>query len=151
MRNNQDKSIELRSGRVRNVIGQPPPSLLRYGVLIIGVALTVFLAVAAIVPYEEVLPIEVTISAKKSNELLVGQAHISGYDIGKVVVGQKVIILSSRYGNIVGFVSNISLDDSVKIIIKMSGAISIPNGGKFAGKIIISRTPVLQRILRVWK
>lgn len=56
-----ERNIELRSEKVRNIIGQIPPVLLRYGAAIIGAALLAMVSTSAFIPYQETLPIEVTI------------------------------------------------------------------------------------------
>lgn len=56
-----ERNIELRSEKVRNIIGQIPPMLLRYGAAIIGAALLAMVSISAFIPYQEILPIEVTI------------------------------------------------------------------------------------------
>lgn len=50
----QDQSFELRSEKVRSVVGQMPPSILRYGIAAIGVALLCLLVVAYFLPYKQV-------------------------------------------------------------------------------------------------
>lgn len=57
-----ERNIELRSEKVRNIIGQIPPVLLRYGAAIIGAALLIMVSISAFIPYQESIPIEVTIS-----------------------------------------------------------------------------------------
>lgn len=46
------RQMELRSEKVRNIIGQVPPALLRYGIAIIGLSLLVLLGVSAFIPYQ---------------------------------------------------------------------------------------------------
>jgi hypothetical protein len=48
----ENKQIELRSEKVRNIIGQVPPGLLRYGTAVIGLALCMLVAAAAFIPYQ---------------------------------------------------------------------------------------------------
>ena len=43
--------IELRSEKVRNIIGQIPPVLLRYGTVIIGVTLAALCMLSMYIPY----------------------------------------------------------------------------------------------------
>jgi|GEM_PF-1377692 len=59
----KDRSIELRSEKVRNIIGQIPPVLIRSGTLIICVVLLVLLAISAFIPYRETISIQVKIGA----------------------------------------------------------------------------------------
>lgn len=44
--------MELRSEKVRNIIGQVPPALLRYGISIIGLAICTLIGISAFIPYQ---------------------------------------------------------------------------------------------------
>lgn len=50
----QDRSFELRSEKVRSIVGQIPSSLVRYGITAIGIVLLCLLAVAYFLPYKQV-------------------------------------------------------------------------------------------------
>ncbi len=58
----QQKDIELRSEKVRNIIGQVPPVLLRYGIAIIGLSLLVLVGVSAFIPYQPSIDVEITVT-----------------------------------------------------------------------------------------
>ena len=53
-KNKQERSFELRSEKVRSIVGQIPASLVRYGITAIGVVLLCLLAVAYFLPYKQV-------------------------------------------------------------------------------------------------
>ena len=50
----QERSFELRSEKVRSIVGQIPSSLVRYGITAIGAVLLCLLAVAYFLPYKKV-------------------------------------------------------------------------------------------------
>ncbi|MBR8803422.1 hypothetical protein [Porphyromonas levii] len=50
----QDRSFELRSEKVRSIVGQIPSTLVRYGITVIGVVLVCLFAVAYFLPYKQV-------------------------------------------------------------------------------------------------
>ena len=50
----QERSFELRSEKVRSIVGQIPSSLVRYGIMIVGVVLLCLLIVAYFLPYKQV-------------------------------------------------------------------------------------------------
>lgn len=56
-----NRQIELRSEKVRNIIGQVPPVLLRYGIMIIGCAILVLIGVSAFIPYQPGIDVEITV------------------------------------------------------------------------------------------
>jgi hypothetical protein len=57
----EKKNIELRSEKVRNIIGQIPSVWIRYGTLMIGVALLVLLFISAFIPYRETIPVRIRV------------------------------------------------------------------------------------------
>lgn len=52
-KNKQERNFELRSEKVRSIVGQIPSSLVRYGITAIGVVLLCLLAVAYFLPYKQ--------------------------------------------------------------------------------------------------
>lgn len=50
----QERSFELRSEKVRSIVGQIPSSLVRYGISIIGIVLFVIAVVAYFLPYKKI-------------------------------------------------------------------------------------------------
>ena len=50
----QERSFELRSEKVRSIVGQVPSSLIRYGITAIGLVLLCLLAVTYFLPYKQV-------------------------------------------------------------------------------------------------
>ena len=52
--NKQERSFELRSEKVRSIVGQIPSSLIRYGITAIGMVLLCLFAVAYYLPYKQV-------------------------------------------------------------------------------------------------
>lgn len=52
--NKQERSLELRSEKVRSIVGQIPSSLVRYGITVIAVVLMLLVGVAYLLPYKQV-------------------------------------------------------------------------------------------------
>lgn len=65
----EKKQIELRSEKVRNIVGQVPPVLLRYGISIIGLAICILLAISAIIPYQPTVDAELEVWQDNADEL----------------------------------------------------------------------------------
>ncbi|MBP1619167.1 MAG: hypothetical protein H6Q14_2994 [Bacteroidetes bacterium] len=57
------KDIELRSEKVRNIVGQVPPVLLRTGITAIAVVIVVALVLAYLIPYPEYRDVRIHLSA----------------------------------------------------------------------------------------
>lgn len=62
----QEKQMELRSEKVRNIIGQVPPVLLRCGIMIISVSLLVLVGISAFIPYQPGIAIEINVTQTKN-------------------------------------------------------------------------------------
>lgn len=66
----ENTQIELRSEKVRNIIGQVPSVLLRYGISIIGISLLMLVAIAAFIPYQPSFSTEIKVTQDTSSTLL---------------------------------------------------------------------------------
>ncbi len=62
-------AIELRSEKVRNIIGQVPSVLLCYGISIIGLAFCVLICLSAIVPYHPAIDTRLEIKQDETDKL----------------------------------------------------------------------------------
>lgn len=49
------EEIELRSERVRNIVGKIPPAIDRYGITVIGLVLAMIVAVSMLIPYQRII------------------------------------------------------------------------------------------------
>lgn len=70
----REKSIELRSEKVRNIVGQIPSLLIRQGILIIGLVLLILLSISAFVPYRKTLPVDITVYTVPQIEKVIAPA-----------------------------------------------------------------------------
>lgn len=98
---NKDKNIELRSDKVRSIIGQIPPWIIRSGITV-----TVLVVIALLVgsyyfkyPYTIITTVEFV---KKDNSF-VGIIKIPANEISKVKKGQEVEIQFEKIKNLNGF------------------------------------------------
>lgn len=66
----KEKSIELRSEKVRNIVGQIPSLLIRQGILIIGLVLLMLLGISAFIPYKKTIPVKISIHTVPKIEMV---------------------------------------------------------------------------------
>lgn len=78
----QEKQIELRSEKVRNIIGQIPPILITHGTLFIGLALLSLFLAAAFIPYQPTIDTDITV-LQMPNEKLYFTAKIPQNEMNK--------------------------------------------------------------------
>ncbi len=95
------KTIELRSEKVRNIIGKIPSVLVRYGALLIGVALLIFVAIAAFIPYRETIPVKIIlkmvpeaeyVAAEKSSIVIIKEIKEALSNDSDAVFEGKIIL-----------------------------------------------------------
>lgn len=113
----EDKQIELRSEKVRNIIGQVPPVLLRYGISIIGLSLLMLVGIGAFIPYQPDFEIEVTVEQDSSGELVykafIPQKDLekkSDFDYVTINSGTNLPLPGRLYIGVISDVAHISSD-----------------------------------------
>ena len=92
------EQIELRSEKVRNIIGQIPPSIIRYGIIVIFLIIIILLTVSYFFKFPET--INTTAYFKIKNDTLVTYVNIPANSINKVKKGNKVIIILDNILNL---------------------------------------------------
>lgn len=89
---------ELKSEKVRNIIGHTPSVLLRYGITIIGIALLTLVGVAAIIPYQPSIKTSIEVLQDKNGDLhfsaLIPQNAINKQNTITDIVSDKATELS---------------------------------------------------------
>lgn len=61
--------VELRSEKVRNIIGQVPPVLLRCGITVIALVLSLMVGISAVIPYQPFIDIDIVVTQSDDNTL----------------------------------------------------------------------------------
>lgn len=159
MEEEKTSQIELRSEKVRNIIGRIPSVFVRYGTLMIALALFILIVVAAFVPYRETIPVKITVA--KSNAGLTGgvtgKSAVSKSDVTKISLGNKIVINDQLLGHLEGSVVEISpqplSENGYKREITMRFTQQtlqkdIHPGDVMDGQIVLSDMPVLKKFLQ---
>ncbi len=100
----QERSFELRSEKVRSIVGQIPSSLVRYGITAIGVVLLCLFVVAYFLPYKQVysgtaIIQEATITTSDSTDITI----LLRFDNKQPVnVNRQILYLQSSCGLFTG-------------------------------------------------
>lgn len=100
----QERSLELRSEKVRSIVGQIPSSLVRYGITVIAVVLMLLAGVAYLLPYKQVYSGTATIRDVKlqaTDSIKVNILLRFEHKRPQSAIGQK-IDLHTMYGHITG-------------------------------------------------
>ncbi|MDD3788228.1 MAG: hypothetical protein PHO94_05985 [Petrimonas sp.] len=148
------EGLELRSEKVRNIIGKIPSALVRYGTVIIGLALLSLLVISAFIPYRETVPVKISVVESESG--LYGKAIVAKDKLTKIHLGNNVAINDPQLGYLQAKVSRVSSQPfpgdgfmrEVEVSFPPSVSDKIQNGDVMEGRIILSDIPVLTKFLQ---
>lgn len=112
----KEDNIELRSEKVRNIIGQIPPRIIRSGISIIFLVIVILLFGSYFFKYPYVVKSQIVIT--KENNKISGIIKIPANEINKLKSGQDVII---NFDNIPNMNNGILVSkiDSISTIIEV--------------------------------
>ena len=138
-----DNEIELRSEKVRHIIGEIPSRIVRYGITIITIVILGLLVGAYFIPYPETISAKVHKYVNTIARGMTANIEVEGYDAETYGVANGVITATSHTprqtaeGSV--FTAQVRITDCrYKIISGMVGTASI----------LISNESVLQRIVK---
>lgn len=151
-----DDKIELRSEKVRHIIGEIPSKIVRYGIMIITVVILGLLAGAYFIPYPETISAKVQMTNARQGTIAVPYKYVNtlargmtvniefeGYDAETYGVANGIITATSHIplqtaeGNV--FTAQVRITDcKYNLISGMTGTASI----------LVSNESILQRIVR---
>lgn len=94
----ESDNIELRSEKVRNLIGQIPPRIIRVGIMLITIIIFIILICAFFFEFEYTIKTTATIEHK--NDITTIIVKIPANEILKVKQGQQVIISLDKIPNL---------------------------------------------------
>ncbi|WP_304721946.1 hypothetical protein [uncultured Alistipes sp.] len=149
-------NIELRSEKVRSIVGKMPPFLLRMGISIIAGVILVVLGLLYYIPYQQTITIPVKISFYNEDSTSHAESHIPLQEVRSIQIEQNATItIQSLQGNynIYGQVYKLAENNGfVDIDILLTDTAShsehlstLPTG---VATIHISRKPILKRIIK---
>ena len=151
-----DNKIELRSEKVRHIIGEIPSRIVRYGITVITIVILGLLVGAYFIPYPETISAKVQMTSTYQGTIVVpykyvhtitrgmmANIEIEGYDAETYGVANGVITTISHTprqtaeGNV--FTAQVRITDcKYNLISGMTGTASI----------LVSNESILQRIVR---
>ena len=148
--------IELRSEKVRHIIGEIPSGIVRYGITIITIVLLVLLVGAYFIPYPETISARIEMTDRQQGTVDIPYKYVNAIARGMTANIELDGYDAETYGTVSGTISAIShiplqtkagsmftaqvriTDCKYKIISGMIGTASI----------LVSNESVLQRILQ---
>ena len=151
-----DSKIELRSEKVRHIIGEIPSGIVRYGITIITIVMLVLLVGAYFIPYPETISARIEMTDRQQGTVDIPYKYVNWVVKGKNVSIELEGYDTEMYGTANGtitatmhtprqtaagsmFTAQVKVTDcKYKIIGGMTGTASI----------LVSNESVLQRILQ---
>ena len=151
-----DSKIELRSEKVRHIIGEIPSGIVRYGITIITIVLLVLLVGAYFIPYPETISARIEMTDRQQGTVDIPYKYVNTVKKGKNVSieleGYDTEMYGAANGTITAtshtprqtaegsvFTAQVRIKDcKYKIISGMTGTASI----------LVSNESVLQRIVQ---
>ena len=80
-----DSKIELRSEKVRHIIGEIPSRIVRYGIMIISIVILVLLVGAYFIPYPETISVKVQMTNAHQGTIDIPYKYVNLIEKGKKV------------------------------------------------------------------
>lgn len=142
----KERNVELRSEKVRNIVGQVPPKLIRYGITTVGLIVVLAAVVSTIIPYRNSIPLEMSITSVPAVKVI--YARVSGVLTSflhetseKVDSGDVIGAISGKQGNLIvhspsegictfGYTGsrNVNKGDAIYAITPIKGAVYYGEG-----------------------
>lgn len=88
--------IELRSEKIRHIIGAMPSWILRYGIAIVCTVVAILVGTTAFIPYPETIGAEVIIGNTQGNKRI-ATAFVNYNEISKVSTGMEIFLYPEGY------------------------------------------------------
>lgn len=153
---NEIEKIELRSKKVRDIIGKIPPTIVRFGMIAMLIIITGLLMFSYFIPYPETIKSEAIVLSSHKIELSIPYKYINTIKVGMKTKIEFEGFDIRIYDYINGTISDI--DRSIKLNNKRNKfiAIVLPSSGKYdieqgmigSANILISQGSILERILQ---
>lgn len=128
----KNDNIELRSEKVRNIIGQIPPKIIRFGITIIFFIIIILLVGSNYFEYS--YTIKTTVILKNESNKITAIVKIPANEINKVKIGHKLIIKFDNIPNLY----NTKFETQIKSLPKKIDITAI--GGYYYAEILIPDT-----------
>ena len=78
-------NIELKSEKVRNIVGRMPPTIIRYGCCIITLVIVTVIGVSMLIPYKETLTINIHLTPTVSKTI--ATARLTSKEVSQISKG----------------------------------------------------------------
>ena len=133
----EERNIELRSEKVRNIVGKIPPAVDRYGITAIGLVLVVIVAVSMLIPYKETVNLGVRFDPTQSKTEGVATTDATQAGLLKRGMPVSVAVMGETVQGEVISVSEKRINGKYEVRIKTSDNDEITIGDKLEARAVV--------------
>jgi hypothetical protein len=151
-----DSKIELRSEKVRHIIGEIPSGIVRYGITIITIVLLVLLVGAYFIPYPETISTRIEIADRRQGTVAIPYQYVNtvkkGMNVSIELEGYDTEMYGATNGTITAICSTPQHTANGNIFVAKVNVknckYNIEGGMTGTASILVSNESMLQRILQ---
>ena len=151
-----DSKIELRSEKVRHIIGEIPSGIVRYGITIITIVLLVLLVGAYFIPYPETISAKIEMADRRQGTVAIPYQYVNtvkkGMNVSIELEGYDTEMYGATNGTITAISSTPQHTANGNIFVAQVNVknckYNIEGGMVGTASILVSNESMLQRILQ---
>lgn len=151
-----DSKIELRSEKVRHIIGEIPSGIVRYGITIITIVILVLLVGAYFIPYPETISTRIEIADRRQGTVAIPYQYVNtvkkGMNVSIELEGYDTEMYGATNGTITAICSTPQHTANGNIFVAKVNVknckYNIEGGMTGTASILVSNESMLQRILQ---
>ena len=134
----EERNIELRSEKVRNIVGKIPPAVDRYGIAVIGLLLMAIVVVSMLIPYKETVSFGVRFEPTQSKTEGVATMEAKQAELLKEGMPVSIAVMGETVEGEVADISEKRINGRYEVRIKTSDIDEITTGDDLEAKVTVA-------------
>ena len=134
----EERNIELRSEKVRNIVGKIPPTVDRYGIAVIGLVLMAIVVVSMLIPYKETVSFVVRFDPAQSKTEGVATMEAKQAELLKEGMPVSIAVMGETVEGEVADISEKRINGRYEVRIRTSDIDEITIGDKLDAKVTVA-------------
>lgn len=134
----EERNIELRSEKVRNIVGKIPPAVDRYGIAVIGLLLMAIVVVSMLIPYKETVSFGVRFEPTQSKTEGVATMEAKQAELLKEGMPVSIAVMGETVEGEVADISEKRINGRYEVRIRTSDIDEITTGDDLEAKVTVA-------------
>ena len=134
----EERNIELRSEKVRNIVGKIPPAVDRYGITVIGLVLMAIVVVSMLIPYKETVSFGVRFDPAQSKTEGVATMEAKQAELLKEGMPVSIAVMGETVEGEVADISEKRINGRYEVRIRTSDIDEITIGDELDAKVTVA-------------